>query len=79
VDALEKIARNSRSAEDALVALHDAGASPIQAIKALRIGMGLSLIESKIALHSSPAWAAEAGAAEQFHNELLRAVDEEDL
>ena len=78
MDSLEKIARNCASVEDALVALHDAGASPIQAIKALHDGRGISLGEGKSALHTSPAWIAEAEAADFLHDKITNALKGED-
>ncbi len=82
MDELAKIARKCATVDHALVALHDAGASPVLAIKALREGRGLSLTDGKKALHASPAWAVEARAAEGFHKQLCEAfdgLDEEDL
>jgi ribosomal protein L7/L12 len=76
VKDLVAIARKSATVEDALVQLHEAGASPIQAIKALREGKGLALGEAKLALHASPAWHKEAREAEEFHDELFKWLDE---
>jgi ribosomal protein L7/L12 len=76
---LERIARTHASVEAALVALHDAGASPIGAIKALRAGKDLSLGEAKQALHASPAWYSEARTAEALHEQFLEALNEEDV
>ena len=53
----DDVARDATSVEDALNALHEHGASPATAIKALIMGRGVSLRDAKLALHRSPAWA----------------------
>ncbi|MCR9229609.1 MAG: hypothetical protein NXI29_01190 [bacterium] len=75
----EQIARESSSTEVALEKLHRAGAGPIEAIKALRAGRGLTLAEAKQRLHQSPAWSTEVRNAELLHEALWEALDEEDL
>src|SRR5690606_5612335 len=65
-----EIARRCVSTEEALAALHDAGASPVRAIKALHEGRGMSLRDSKAALMESPSWHAEAAAANRMWEEL---------
>ncbi|QDT89096.1 hypothetical protein [Gimesia algae] len=70
----EQIARESSSTEAALQKLHRVGAGPIEAIKALRAGRGLSLAEAKELLHQSPAWSTEARNAELFHEGLFEAL-----
>ena len=72
--SLADIAQRAAGASEALVCLHEAGASPVQAIRALRDGRGLSLAEAKAALMRSPAWAAESEAATRLHDELLEAL-----
>ena len=79
MNSLKEIARDCAPVEEVLVALYDAGASPIQAIKALHDGRGLSLIEGKSALHGSPAWSAEAEAAAALHDAIIKALKEEGL
>lgn len=73
---LVAIARKSATVEDALVRLHEAGATPIRAIKALSEGKGIDRGQAKTALLASPAWAVEARAAEEFHDGLFKALDE---
>jgi ribosomal protein L7/L12 len=68
-------ARDAMTVEDALVALHHLGASPMAAIKALVTGRGVSLGDAKHALHSSPAWAKEAREAEAAHKVMAAAWD----
>lgn len=75
----EQIARESSSTEVALKKLHRAGAGPIEAIKALRAGRGLTLAEAKQRLHQSSAWSTEVRNAELLHEALWEALDEEDL
>jgi ribosomal protein L7/L12 len=74
LDGHVTIARNSATVENALVRLHEAGASPIEAIKALREGMGLDLGQAKLALQASPAWHVEARSAEKLHDQALGAL-----
>jgi ribosomal protein L7/L12 len=76
---LEQIARDSAKVDLALATLHEAGASPVEAIKALRIGRGLSLADGKKALNASPSWFAEARAADALHEEICRALDSGEL
>ncbi|MEQ8854042.1 hypothetical protein [Gimesia sp.] len=75
----EQIARESSSTEVALEKLHRAGAGPIEAIKALCSGRGLSLADAKERLQQSPAWSTEARNAEFLHEALWKALDEQDL
>jgi len=65
----ERIA-SATTADEALGLLKQSGASPIDAIRALRERFGISLTDAKMALHSHPAWATEARAAEELHDEL---------
>ncbi|WP_417378283.1 hypothetical protein [Gimesia sp.] len=74
----EQIARESSSTEAALEKLQRAGAGPIEAIKALRAGRGLSLAEAKERLHQSPAWSTEARNAELLHEALWKALGDQD-
>jgi len=66
----DETARQAASVDEALEALHLAGALPLDAIKALVFGLGMSLPDAKSALHASPIWAREAREAEAFHEEL---------
>lgn len=75
--SLNDIARSAGSATSALRALHDAGASPVQAIKALHQGLGLPLADGKAALMASAVWVLEADAAAQFHEELVEIFEGE--
>lgn len=70
----EQIARESSSTEVALEKLHRAGAGPIEAIKALRTGRGLTLAEAKQRLHQSPTWSTEARNAELLHEAIWEAL-----
>lgn len=70
----EQIAREGSSTEVALEKLHRAGAGPIEAIKALRAGRGLTLAEAKQRLHQSPAWSTEVRNAELLHEALWEAL-----
>jgi ribosomal protein L7/L12 len=72
------IARDSPTVEEALVALHEIGASPVYAIKALHDGRGLSVDEAKSALFASPAWATESRAAENLHEQIISAIADDD-
>ena len=74
---LGDIARESESAEEALAALHDAGATPVHAIKALRNGRGLSLGDAKIKLMESRSWSEEAAAAGRLHEHLDELLKED--
>jgi hypothetical protein len=73
--AFDQIARDADTTEAALVALHDAGASPVQALEALVHGRGLTLRDAKLALASSPAWEVEVRAAEPLWDELIDEPD----
>jgi len=77
MDALARTARDALSVEEALAALHAKGASPVQTIRALREGRGISIREGKLALHRSPAWYVEAKPAEQLHDMLCDAFGDE--
>ena len=77
MDKYEKIARGNGSIEATLELLHDAGASPIDALKALRTGRSLPLGERKEALSRSPAWETETKAADQLHQKIIDAFEEE--
>ena len=61
---------------EALEVLKASGASPIEAIAALRLRFGMSVTEGKDALHTHPAWYAEARAAEVLHSQLESALDD---
>ena len=69
-DRLVQLARDAATTECALVLLHEAGASPIDAIRALVHGRGFPLKEAKQALHTSPAWHVEARSAEAVWEEI---------
>lgn len=75
---LEEIARESESVEEALAALHDAGATPGHAIKALRNGRDLSLGDAKAKLMESPAWYAEVESANRLHDKWEELLEEDD-
>ena len=66
----EEIARQSGSTEEALTALHDAGATPINAIKAIRSERNLSLADAKTKLMESPAWHEAAESNMRLHEQL---------
>ena len=78
----EKIARESRSDEEALNELHEHGADAIQAIKSLIVGRGISHVDAKLKLIESPAWHVEAEKAKNLHHQVdagLRECDEDDI
>lgn len=52
--------------------LHNAGKTPMQAIKALHAEYGFSLAEAKRRFSLSPAWAAERKASEPLQREAIR-------
>lgn len=58
----------------ALADLRQAGASPIEAIKALHESQGLALPEAKQRLCANPAWADIAGASAILHEQLAASV-----
>ena len=68
---LASVARDAATTDIALSRLHDIGATPISAIRALVEGRGLSLRDAKSALHSSPTWSSEASAAEALWDEVV--------
>lgn len=72
-------ARDAPTVEDALVALHQLGASPIAAIGALVTGRGVSLHDAKQALHASVAWTKEARDAEALHKVMIAGWDATEL
>ena len=74
----EEIARECGSIEEALIALHDAGATSIPAIKALRSEWRLSLGDAKNKLMESPAWHAEARSANRLQDQLEELLPEDD-
>ena len=74
MSSLRELAESAGDVAAALTRLHEAGASPVEAILALSEGRGLSLSDGKTALMRSPAWAREAAAAERLHDELEQAL-----
>ena len=77
----EKSIDSSLSAEDLLVQLHEAGASPVDAIRTLMAGKKMSLADAKAMLSRSPSWQTENAIADALHNEVLnepgfKAVDD---
>lgn len=64
------------TADEALALLKESGASPIEAIKALRDRFAMSLTEAKMALHRHSSWAKEAAAADRLHDELEAILDD---
>lgn len=55
-----------------LVALKNAGAAPMEAIKTLHQEFDLSLAEAKQALARSPAWTVEAAAGDVLHAQITQ-------
>jgi len=49
------------------------GATPVGAIKQLCAEFGMSLAEAKLAFAGSAAWANEAKAGDQLHQEIIEA------
>jgi hypothetical protein len=62
----------SPDVEARLRELHNAGQTPIQAIKALHAEYGFSLAEAKRRFSLSPVWAAERKASEPLQREAVR-------
>lgn len=75
MNKFEEIARQSESTEAALVALHEFGATAIEAIKAIKNGRGISHADCKIKLIESPAWKVEAAAAANLHKDIDKLSD----
>lgn len=68
------------SHNDALADLRAAGASPIDAIKAVRSVLKVNLAEAKRIFSEAPAWSAEVRAADELHEELISLYEKgEDL
>jgi ribosomal protein L7/L12 len=65
------------SFEAALVSLRERGASPVDAIKAIREARGVSLGEAKRLLFESKAWQLENEAADRLHEQVLAALRKE--
>ena len=78
MNRFEAIARESASDDDALVAMRDAGANAVQAIKSLMIGRGISHLEAKTKLIESPAWGEFAESHLQLHEQLDELEEEID-
>lgn len=62
--------------DEALVLLKESGASPLEAIKALRERFGMTVGDGKMALHTHPAWYAEARAADELHDPLEAVLED---
>ncbi len=73
--SLSDIARTGTGTSEALRLLREAGASPVQAIMALRDGRGLPIAKGKTALMRSPAWVVESEATARLHDELIEALE----
>lgn len=78
----EKPIGSSLSAEELLVQFHEAGVSPVDAIRTLMVVKQMSLADAKVALSRSPSWQRENAIANALHDEVLneprfRAVDEQ--
>lgn len=54
----------------ALAALREAGATPVEAIKAIRAVLGVDLAEAKKIFSTCPAWILEVKAGEHLHQEV---------
>jgi ribosomal protein L7/L12 len=63
--------------EVALSRLRESGASPVQAIKAIREVRGVSLKEAKELFSQSPAWRLEAEAGARLQDAVLALLREE--
>ena len=74
MDQFERIARSSSSIEAAFAALRSSGASPVQAIIAVKNGRQVELADAKDALSQSPYWKAEVEAADRLHQDLIDAL-----
>lgn len=61
----------------ALANLREAGASPVDAIKAIRQILGVSLGDAKRTFSVCPAWEREVKAADELHSILIAALDDE--
>ncbi|MBK8474994.1 MAG: hypothetical protein IPL39_01445 [Opitutaceae bacterium] len=72
----DQLARNA-SLEDGLRALREAGASPIDTIKAIREVMKTDLGTAKQLFSKSPAWKDVAAAAQILHEELVSSIKTE--
>jgi hypothetical protein len=59
------------SFEDALGELRRAGATPIEAIKAIHVARGVSSCEAKQIFSASPSWSREASAGLGLHDEAI--------
>ena len=73
----QALAREAVDVDAALVSLRRAGASPIDAIRALHDGRGMSLSAAKAALASAPVWAEFQAAADALHDALLATFAED--
>lgn len=58
------------SLEAGLVQVRNLGATPVEAIKAIREVKGVSLGEAKQIFSLSPAWSRESEAADALHEQL---------
>ncbi|NBD12870.1 hypothetical protein [Corallococcus silvisoli] len=67
--------RQGLSVEKAVVALHDAGLTIVQSIKALIELYGMPLNDAKSAAASHPVWGRVVKAAEPLHDELEAYAD----
>jgi ribosomal protein L7/L12 len=59
------------SLEDALTQLRAQGATPMEAIKAIRAAEGVSLAQAKTIFSSSAAWAREVEASRPLQEEAI--------
>jgi ribosomal protein L7/L12 len=60
-----------RPLEDALAELRAMGATPMEAIKAIRVARGVDLGEAKKIFSASPAWAREVEANRPLQEEAI--------
>jgi ribosomal protein L7/L12 len=71
---LANILDSGASLEVGLAKLQRLGASPVDAIKAIRATRGIRLSEAKEIFSLSPAWAREVAAGDILHEEIISAL-----
>ncbi len=74
---LSKMIESGIELNEALGQLREMGASSIKTIKAIRDAQGVSLGEAKIIFSDCPAWALEVEAAQELHDEIIEALENE--
>ena len=76
---LDGFIKEGQPVEEGLMRLRAQGATPIEAIKAIHLALGVNLAEAKQIFSQSPAWAREVAASANLHDEALAMLRQNSL